>query len=93
MKKTALLVNVARGKVVDTEALVEALQQGRIAMAALDVTEPEPLPQGHPLLELENVVLTPHLGTATEESRLRMLRMAIANLEAGLDGKELPNPV
>eukprot|EP00656_Telonema_subtile_P030364 TRINITY_DN3334_c0_g1_i8.p2 TRINITY_DN3334_c0_g1~~TRINITY_DN3334_c0_g1_i8.p2 ORF type:complete len:201 (-),score=40.87 TRINITY_DN3334_c0_g1_i8:267-869(-) len=90
MKSSSLLVNVARGKVVNTDALVRALQQNEIAMAALDVTEPEPLPAEHPLLALPNVVLTPHLGTATKQSRLRMLRMAIQNLEAGLEGKELP---
>eukprot|EP00658_Telonema_sp_P-2_P067779 TRINITY_DN56715_c0_g1_i1.p1 TRINITY_DN56715_c0_g1~~TRINITY_DN56715_c0_g1_i1.p1 ORF type:complete len:214 (+),score=63.61 TRINITY_DN56715_c0_g1_i1:206-847(+) len=93
MKRTAVLVNIARGKVVDTDALVHALQQKEIGMAALDVTEPEPLPAGHPLLDLPNVLLTPHLGTATREARARMLRMAVDNLEAGVSGQALPHAV
>ncbi|CAE8708620.1 unnamed protein product [Polarella glacialis] len=93
MKRTALLVNVARGKIVDTDALVHALQIGEIAKAALDVTEPEPLPLGHPLLQLENVILSPHLGTAESGTRCKMMAMALANLRAGLDGMSLPHPV
>lgn len=67
MKKTALLINCARGPIVDTDALTEALSSGTIAGAGLDVTEPEPLPDGHPLLRLENVVLTPHIGGVAAE--------------------------
>lgn len=93
MKRTALLVNVARGKVVDTDALVQALQDGTIAKAALDVTDPEPLPPGHPLFGMENVVLSPHLGTAEAGTRNRMMTMALANLRAGLAGSPLPHPV
>jgi glyoxylate reductase len=89
MKPTAYLVNVARGAVVDQEALLKALEGGWIAGAALDVTEPEPLPRDHPLLVLENVVITPHLGSATFETRRAMIQMAVDNLQAGLEGREL----
>jgi glyoxylate reductase len=90
MKPTAILINVARGPVVDTEALTEALQARQIYAAGLDVTDPEPLPRGHPLLRLDNVTITPHLGSATEQTRQRMAEMSIENLLAGLAGKPLP---
>jgi glyoxylate reductase len=90
MKPTAILVNVARGPVVDTDALTEALAARRIYAAALDVTDPEPLPRGHPLLKLDNVTITPHLGSATEQTRRRMGEMSVENLLAGLSGKPLP---
>jgi glyoxylate reductase len=90
MKPTAVLVNVARGAVVDTDALTEALKARRIFAAALDVTEPEPLPRDHPLLRLDNVIITPHLGSATEQTRRRMAEMSVENLIAGLSGKPLP---
>jgi glyoxylate reductase len=93
MKPTATLVNIARGGVVDTQALYEALRDGTIAAAGLDVTEPEPLPREHPLLKLPNVVIAPHLGSATIETRRRMAEMSIDNLRAGLAGKPLPNEV
>lgn len=93
MKPTAVLVNVARGAVVDTEALTEALQARRIFAAALDVTDPEPLPRDHPLLQLDNVIITPHLGSATEETRRRMAEVSVENLFAGLEGSELPHRV
>jgi glyoxylate reductase len=93
MKPTAVLVNVARGAVVDTDALTEALAERRIYAAALDVTEPEPLPRDHPLLRLDNVIITPHLGSATEQTRRRMGEMSVANLLAGLAGRPLPFPV
>ncbi len=89
MKPTAILVNAARGAVVDTDALTEALKERRIYAAALDVTDPEPLPRDHPLLQLENVVLTPHLGSATEQTRRRMAEISVENLMAGLEGKPL----
>jgi glyoxylate reductase len=89
MKPTAALVNVARGPVVDKEALTEALLRGAIRMAALDVTDPEPLPRDHPLLRLENVVITPHLGSATEETRRRMAEVSVENLMAGLERRPL----
>jgi glyoxylate reductase len=90
MKPTASLVNVARGAVVDADALAEALAARRIHAAALDVTDPEPLPRDHPLLRLENVIITPHLGSATEQTRRRMAEMSVENLLAGLAGNPLP---
>lgn len=93
MKPTATLINLARGAVVDTEALTAALESGQIASAALDVTDPEPLPRDHRLLSLENVVIAPHLGSATIETRRRMAEMSIENLFAGLDGRPLPHAV
>jgi glyoxylate reductase len=93
MKPTAALVNVARGPVVDKAALTEALTDGTIRMAALDVTDPEPLPRDHPLLQLDNVVITPHLGSATEETRRRMAEVSVENLMLGLGGKALLHQV
>jgi glyoxylate reductase len=93
MKPTATLINIARGAVVDTDALARALADGRIAAAALDVTEPEPLPRDHPLLALPQVIITPHLGSATVETRRRMAELSVENLLAGLRGEPLPHPV
>jgi glyoxylate reductase len=93
MRSSAFLVNTARGGVVDTDALYDTLRNQRIAGAALDVTEPEPLPRDHPLLALENLVILPHLGTSTTGTRRRMGQMTLDNLLAGLAGKPLPNPV
>jgi glyoxylate reductase len=90
MKPTAALVNVARGPVVDTAALTEALAARTIRAAALDVTDPEPLPRDHPLLRLDNVIITPHLGSATEQTRQRMAEVSVDNLLAGLTGRPLP---
>src|SRR5690606_20420252 len=86
MKPTAFLINVARWGVVDHAALVEAWREGWIAGAALDVTEPEPLPRDQPLLTLDNVVIAPHLGSATRQTRYNMARRAVDNLLAGLAG-------
>lgn len=93
MKRRAFLVNMARGAVVDQEALVDALRAGWIAGAALDVTEPEPLPRDHPLLTLETVIITPHLGSATVQTRRAMKQMAVDNLKAGLAGRPLVHRV
>jgi glyoxylate reductase len=90
MKPTASLVNVSRGPVVDTDALTEALAARRLYAAALDVTDPEPLPRDHPLLRLDNVIITPHLGSATEQTRRRMTEVSVENLLAGLAGRPLP---
>ena len=93
MRPDAILINVSRGAVVDHAALHRALTEKWIAGAALDVTDPEPLPRNHPLLRLPNLVLTPHLGSATWRTRRRMGEMAAANLIAGLRGVPLPNQV
>jgi glyoxylate reductase len=91
MKRTAILINTARGPVVDPAALYEALRDGTIGYAALDVTEPEPIPQDSPLLTLHNVTITPHTASASVATRGRMARMAANNLLAGLSGARLPN--
>ena len=93
MKPSATLINMARGPVVVTDDLYETLKAGRIRSAALDVTDPEPLPRDHPLLTLENLVIAPHLGSASHRTRQRMLEMTVQNLAAGLAGQSLPYPV
>jgi glyoxylate reductase len=93
MKPSAYLVNTARGPIVDADALVRALREGRIAGAALDVTDPEPLPGDHPLLDAPNLLVLPHLGSATHATRERMANMAVDNLLAGLAGEPMPNEV
>ena len=93
MKPTAILINTARGGVVDQDALYSALVNGIIGGAALDVTTPEPLGADHPLLKLPNVVIVPHIGSATIGTRGRMADMAADNLIAGVSGKPLPNAV
>lgn len=93
MKPTATLINLARGAVVDTGELTAALERGQIASAAVDVTDPEPLPRDHRLLSLENVVIAPHLGSATVETRRRMAEMSVENLFAGLEGLPLPHAI
>lgn len=93
MKPTATLVNISRGPVVDTQALYEALSEGIIGSAGLDVTDPEPLPRDHPLLGLDNVTILPHLGSATVETRREMARISIENLALGLEGRPLLHTV
>ncbi|HEY9880516.1 MAG TPA: D-glycerate dehydrogenase [Leptolyngbyaceae cyanobacterium] len=90
MKPTAILINTARGAIVDQAALYQALQAGQIAGAALDVTDPEPTPLSEPLLTLPNVIVTPHIGSASRQAREKMAKIAIANLIAGLQNQPLP---
>jgi lactate dehydrogenase-like 2-hydroxyacid dehydrogenase len=91
MKPTAVLINTSRGPVVDPDALYEALEAGQIAYAALDVTEPEPLPADHKLLDMPNCLVVPHIASASYATRTRMAIMAAENLLAGLRGEPLPN--
>jgi glyoxylate reductase len=93
MKPTAYLVNTARGPIVDTDALAQALHAGELAGAALDVTDPEPLPGDHPLLDAPNLLVVPHVGSATVATRERMADMAVENLLAGLAGEPMPHAV
>jgi glyoxylate reductase len=89
LQPSAILINTARGPVIDTRALVEALQ-ARPIIAALDVTDPEPLPAGHPLLSLPNAIVTPHVASASVRTRTRMALMAVENLLAALRGERPP---
>lgn len=93
MKKTAVLVNTSRGPVVDSIALADALKSGGIAAAALDVTDPEPIPADHPLVGLDNCLIVPHIASASRATRGKMASMAAANLLAGVRGERLPTPV
>lgn len=93
MKRTAILINIARGPVVDTAALTTALQNQIIYAAGLDVTDPEPLPRNHPLLQLPNVTIAPHLGSATEQTRRQMAEISVKNLLLGLAGQPLLHQV
>lgn len=93
MKPTAVLINTSRGPVVDSDALYDALKAGAIAYAALDVTDPEPLPGDHKLLTLPNCLVVPHIASASHATRTRMAIMAAENLLAGLRGERLPNCV
>ncbi len=93
MKPTAILVNTSRGPVVKIPDLLQALQEGWIAGAALDVTDPEPLPPDHALYAMPNCLILPHIGSATRNTRRSMAVLACDNLLAGLAGKILPNCV
>jgi glyoxylate reductase len=93
MKPTAILINTARGPVVDRDALYEALQGEKIAAAALDVTDPEPLPPSDKLLSLPNLIVVPHIASATVSARTKMCMMAVENLVVGLNSEPLPFPV
>jgi glyoxylate reductase len=93
MKPTAILINTARGPIVDPAALYDALSSGTIRAAALDVTEPEPIPPGSPLLKLPNCLIVPHIASASVATRARMAEMAAANLLAGVRSERLPHCV
>lgn len=95
MKKTAILVNTARGPIVDSRALYQALRSGQIAYAALDVTDPEPIPSEDQLLTLDNIIITPHIASASVATRSRMAMLAVDNVLAALSGgrsRHLVNP-
>jgi phosphoglycerate dehydrogenase-like enzyme len=93
MKRSSILINTSRGTIVDTNALFQALTEGKIAAAGLDVTDPEPLPHNHPLYGLPNCVITPHIASAGAATRAKMAHMAVDNLLAGLHGEPLPHPI
>ena len=93
MKDGVYFVNVSRGKVVQTEALVEALRSGKVRAAGLDVTNPEPLPTGHPLWKMNNVIITPHIATVSVQSRTRLLELIRSNIERFVTGKPMLNVV
>lgn len=93
MKPSAVLINTSRGPVVDLDALHDALRNGRLFAAGLDVTEPEPLPIDHPLFQLNNIVIMPHIASASTTARDKMSWLAAKNLIAGLKGEHLPNCV
>jgi glyoxylate reductase len=93
MKPTAILVNASRGPVVDTDALIDALRNDSILGAALDVTDPEPLPPDHPLVNMTNCIVVPHTASATVQTRDRMAELAARNLLAGLRGERPPAAV
>ena len=93
MRPTAMLINTARGPIVDEAALAEALRAGRIAGAGLDVTEVEPIDPASPLLTLDNVIVLPHIGSASVATRAKMADIAVANLRAALAGEPMPHRV
>jgi glyoxylate/hydroxypyruvate/2-ketogluconate reductase len=93
MKRSAILINASRGATVDENALIEALRNGTIHAAGLDVFETEPLPADSPFLTMPNVVVLPHIGSATHETRHAMARNAAENLVAALDGTLTANIV
>ena len=93
MKPSAVLVNTSRGPVIDHAALAEALTSGKLFAAALDVTDPEPIPPDDPLVDLENCLIVPHIASASRATRAKMAEMAAANVLAGVRGERIPTPV
>lgn len=93
MKPSCVVINTARGPVIDPDALYVALKEGQIAYAALDVTDPEPIPMDSPLLELDNCLIVPHIASSSLATRSLMSVMSAENLLAGLKGEPLPNCV
>jgi glyoxylate reductase len=93
MKSTAILINTSRGALIDSGALTRALANGWITGAALDVSDPEPIPKGHPLLDAPNLILNPHIASASIEARTAMADLAVDNLLAGLAGEPMPRCV
>src|SRR4051794_9687354 len=91
MQSHAVLINTARGEIVDTDALIEALHAGGIGGAAVDVTDPQPLPADHPLLDAPNLTVVPHIGSASTRTRAAMADMAVDNLLAALAGERMPH--
>jgi glyoxylate reductase len=91
MRPSAILINTSRGGIIDQAALKTALEEGKIAGAALDVTDREPLPADDPLLSAPNLIVVPHIGSATQAARERMAELAVENLLAGLEGRPLPH--
>jgi phosphoglycerate dehydrogenase-like enzyme len=95
MKKDAVLINIGRGSAVDTEALCDALERGQLWGAALDVTDPEPLPEEHRLWKIRNAVITPHVsgGYSLQHTFEEIIKLSANNLEAFINGRELVNVV
>jgi phosphoglycerate dehydrogenase-like enzyme len=93
MKKGAYCVAVSRGRLYDLDALVQALQSGQLAGAGVDVTDPEPLPKGHPLWKCENTIITPHIAGRSDKDRARMVGTIKENIKRFVEGKPLINVV